>query len=99
MEDETIPRSNISDLISDAVRARKNFNPTRSTEFFRVLSKMNIPEDLVENAERWRDMQASPLSRIGEDVSKPKRTSPYSQSLVNRRKPKSEQTGEQWFNY
>ena len=29
---ESIPQSNISDLISDALRARKNFNPTGSKE-------------------------------------------------------------------
>ena len=28
LESESIPQSNISDLISDALRARKNFNPT-----------------------------------------------------------------------
>jgi hypothetical protein len=49
-----IPHSNISDLISDAVRKRKNFNPTGSKEFFRVLSKINIPTDLVRNDERWK---------------------------------------------
>ncbi len=32
-----IPHSNISDLISNAVRGRKNFNPTGSKEFFRVI--------------------------------------------------------------
>ena len=53
---------------------------------------MNIPEDLVRNAERWRDMQASPVSRTEEEVSTPTRTSTHSQSLVNRRKQKSVQT-------
>ena len=49
-----IPRSNISDLISDALRERKSFNPTGAKEFFRVLSKINMPTDLVGNKERWR---------------------------------------------
>ena len=46
---------NIPDLISDALRARKNFNPTGSKEFFRVLSKINMPKDLVRNEERWKE--------------------------------------------
>ena len=53
-EGENIPQSNISDLISDALRARKNFNPTGSKEFFRVLFKINMPKDLVRNEKRWR---------------------------------------------
>ena len=46
LEGENIPQSNIMDLISDALRARKK-------EFFRVLSKMNMPKDLVRNEERF----------------------------------------------
>ena len=42
IEGETIQDSNISDLVSDAMRARKNFNPTGSKEFFRALSKINV---------------------------------------------------------
>ena len=55
LEGENIPQSNISDLISDALRARKNFNPTGSKEFFRVLSKINMPKDLVRNEKRWKE--------------------------------------------
>ena len=56
IEGETIPGSNISDLVSDAMRFRKNFNPTGSKEFFQVLSKMNVPKDLVRNEERWKEV-------------------------------------------
>ena len=55
LEGENIPQSNISDLISDALRARKNFNPTGSKELFRVLSKINMPKDLVRNEKRWKE--------------------------------------------
>ena len=51
LEGESIPQSNISDLISDALRARKNFNPTGSKEFFCALSKINMLTDLVRNEE------------------------------------------------
>ena len=43
IEGETIPGSNISDLVSDAMRSRKGFNPTGSKEFFQALSKLNVP--------------------------------------------------------
>ena len=46
-----IPKSNISDLVSDAMRSRKHFNPVR--EFYSVLSKINVPKDLVRNERRW----------------------------------------------
>ena len=54
IKDETIPDSNISDLVSDAMRSRKGFNPTGSKEFFQALSKMNVPKDLVRNKKRWK---------------------------------------------
>ena len=48
-----IPKSNISDLVSDAMRSRKNFNPIGVREFYNVLNKINIPKDLVRNERRW----------------------------------------------
>ena len=39
-----IPKSNISDLVSDAMRSR---------EFCNVLNKINVPKDLVRNERRW----------------------------------------------
>ena len=48
-----IPKSNISDLVSDAMRSRKNFNPIGVPEFYNVLKDINIPKDLVRNERRW----------------------------------------------
>ena len=48
-----IPRSNITDLVSDAMRSRKNFNPIGVREFYSVLNKINVPKDLVRNERRW----------------------------------------------
>ena len=48
-----IPKSNISDLVSDAMRPRKNFNPIGVHEFYSVLNKINVPKDLVRNERRW----------------------------------------------
>ena len=47
-----IPKSNISDLVSDAMRSRKHFNPVGVREFYNVLSKINVPKDLVRNERR-----------------------------------------------
>ncbi len=49
-----IPRSNISDLVSSAMRSRKYFDPIASREFFNVLSNINVPKDLVRNEEGWK---------------------------------------------
>ena len=48
-----IPKSNISDLVSVAMRSRKHFNPVGVREFYNVLSKINVPKDLVRNERRW----------------------------------------------
>ena len=48
-----IPKSNISDLVSDAMRSRKHFNPVGVREFYNVLNKINVPKDLVRNEKRW----------------------------------------------
>ena len=48
-----IPKSNISDLISDAMRSRKHFNPVGVQKFYDILYKINVPKDLVRNEKRW----------------------------------------------
>ena len=52
-----IPRSNISDLVSDAMRPRKHFNPVGVREFYNVLNKINVPKDLVRNERRWDEAE------------------------------------------
>ena len=56
IEGESILGSNISDLVSDAMRLRKGFNPTGAKEFFQALSKLNVPRDLVRNQNRWEEV-------------------------------------------
>ena len=48
-----IPKSNISDLISDAMRFRKHFNPVGVQKFYDILYEINVPKDLVRNEKRW----------------------------------------------
>ena len=55
IEGEIIPNSNISDLVSDAIRSRRNFDPTDSKDFFEVLNKLNVPKDLARNEECWKE--------------------------------------------
>ena len=50
-----IPKSNISDLISYAMRPRKHFNPVGVRKFYDVLNEINIPKDLVRNEKRWSE--------------------------------------------
>ena len=71
IERETIPNSNISDLVSDAMRSRKDFNPTGAKEFFQALSKLNVPEDLARNQNWWKQLDDTP------DVSTPKSSDRY----------------------
>ena len=89
IEGETIPNSNISDLVSDAMRSRNNFNPTGSKEFFQALSKLNVPKDLVKNQERWKQL---------DDVSTLKSSERYSAPRVLKSYEKGE-TSKRWLNY
>ena len=52
-----IPKSNISDLVLDAMRSRKHFNPVGVREFYNVLNKINVPKDLVRNERRWDETE------------------------------------------
>ena len=57
-----IPKSNISDLISDAMRSRKHFNPVGVRKFYNVLNEINIPKDLVRNEKRWAEAEKNKVS-------------------------------------
>ena len=52
-----IPKSNICDLVSDAMRSRKHFNPVGVREFYNVLNEINVPKDLVRNERRWDETE------------------------------------------
>ena len=57
VDDVLIPKSNISDLVSDAMRSRKHFNPVGVRDFYNVLNKINVPKDLVRNERRWDESE------------------------------------------
>ena len=96
IEGETIPDSNISDLVSDAMRSRKNFNPTGSRVFFQALSKLNVPKDLVRNQERWKQLMGETSSARASPRSPP-RSSPRFHSIL--RSYKERDTPKRWLDY
>ena len=49
-----IPTSNITDLIGDAIRDRKQFNPVGAVTFMRTLKDLHIPMEFIGNMRRWR---------------------------------------------
>ena len=96
IEGETIPDSNISDLVSDAMRSRKNFNPIGSKEFFQALSKLNVPNDLVRNQERWKQLMGETSSARATPQSPP-RSSPRFHSIL--RSYEERDTPKRWLDY
>ena len=39
------------------MRSSKHFNPVGVREFYNVLSKINVPKDLVRNERRWDEAE------------------------------------------
>jgi hypothetical protein len=101
VDGKEIPDSNISDLVSedsDAMRARRNFNPKGAQEFFRGLSKINVPKDIARKTERWKEVEPTVFKTPpGQPLSESPRASPsgYFRNLLERHavKPKH------WLNY
>ena len=96
IEGETIPGSNISDLVSDAMRSRKNFNPTGSKEFFQALSKMNVPKDLVRNQERWKQLVGETSTARATPRSPPRSSSRFHTILKSY---EERDTPKRWLDY
>ena len=57
---KSFPGSNIIDLVNDVIRHRKGSEPTGWQAFAERLRDMNIPQDVIENRERWDWMQLAP---------------------------------------
>ena len=66
-----IPKSNISDLVSDAMRPRKHFNPIGVREFYNVLNKINVPKDLVRNERRWGEAEKKSIDEKTKELTIP----------------------------
>lgn len=60
IENKKIQGSNIADLINDALRSRKSvIAPSGFKEFYRLLAKLNVPQELIGNKERWNLIRES----------------------------------------
>ena len=57
-----VPGSNIVDLVNDALRKRKSFQPVGWKTFARDLKDVNAHMDLVGNPERWSYIQSTTSS-------------------------------------
>lgn len=54
IKNNLIQGSNISDLINDALRKRKSARkPDGFAEFYKFLSRINVPNELIGNDDRW----------------------------------------------
>ena len=60
-----VPGSNIVDLVNDALRKRKSFQPVGWKMFARGLKDVNAPMDLIGNPERWTYIQTATPSVAG----------------------------------
>ena len=57
VDDRPVPGTHIVDLINDAVRMRKSFNPIGRDEFVQRLSSINVPQELIGNPAIWERLQ------------------------------------------
>lgn len=53
IDGERIENSNITDLVNDAIRYRKSFNPPGRRHFARILQEIGTSRELVKNQEYW----------------------------------------------
>ena len=49
---ETVPNTNITNLVNDSLRHRRNNKPNGFELFTKDLRQINLPEDLIRNPER-----------------------------------------------
>ena len=90
-----IPKSNISDLISDAMRPRKHFNPVGVRKFYDMLNEINIPKDLVRNEKRWSEVNPRKVKvevSLGKSKKKKIKNWIETEPSVKRKRTKSQPT-------
>ena len=69
-EGKPVLGSNVIDLVNDALRHRKNFNPHGWRLFAKVLSDVNVPEGIVRNENRLktiRDFKTGAMHELEEE--------------------------------
>ena len=63
-----IEGSNIVDLVNDALRSRKSFQPTGWREFAGALQQMNVPSNLIGNPNRKGVLSTSLSPNVNKDT-------------------------------
>ena len=94
-----IEGSNLSDLINDVLRARKNMSPPRGWEsFVQVLKDINTPRELIGHQARWDWMKKE--EKKAEDLPEHSITpqQPVSSPLVSKRKQRKKKVPK-WLEY
>ena len=56
--------THVIDLVNDAIRSRKSFNPRGRQQFVEAMSNINVPQNLIGNQNVWQALQA--FNRMGE---------------------------------
>ena len=62
---EIIPNTSIYYLIKDAVAPYKDFTPLGATEFYDILSEMNVPKTLIQNKNKTEQVNLERLPPPG----------------------------------
>ena len=94
-----IPRSNLVDLINDVLRKRQTVGKPEGWETFAAALKgMNVPRELVGNAERWEYIQQYPGRRNREEEEEEEEVPKKKKQQQKKRKKekKQQQTGERF---
>lgn len=70
--EQIYPKSNMTDLVGDLLKKRKNFNPPGWETFSNLLYEGNIPQDLVRNPDRLKFMlseqdKSATAAAVGDD--------------------------------
>ena len=57
IDGRAVPGTHIVDLINDAIRLRKKFNPKGRDEFVEKLTRINVPQELIGNPSIWERLR------------------------------------------
>ena len=63
-KDQVMANTNVADLVNDALRRRKHFEPHGWQIFAQAMKETNVPQDLIGHRERWQWMQRHPQEEV-----------------------------------
>ena len=76
IDGRAVPGTHIVDLINDAIRLRKKFNPKGRDEFVKRLSGINVPQELIGNPSIWERLRHRRGESDRDETEDPKATHP-----------------------